>query len=108
MGWRVFYGDGAEFSSENLEWSELPDDGVAVVVVYLEQARRLLLLGDDWYFQWVAPDGASVIASNKDPLWENERRYPGALFKRGKWTSSGMIARLNERAVAASRCEGCV
>lgn len=107
IGWRVYYGDGKEFSSETTEWRELPEDGVAVVIVYQSNGKRLLCLGDDWYFLWTAPDGEPVIGSNKEPLWENQRRYPEALFKRGKWTSTGMMHRLNQRAMEAKPCAGC-
>ena len=49
-GWRVFYDGGRMFDSDSASWEALPDDGLQVVVVYLEQGERILS-GHDYYFK---------------------------------------------------------
>lgn len=88
-GWRAWFtGPDAVYRSDEVDPADLPDDGCLGVVVYLdlETPKRAVHTGYDIYFWWPSPHGL-VIAGNSDPRDENERRYPGAVFVRGQWTT---------------------
>lgn len=100
--WRAWYADGSVFDSAGTTPDELPDDGCLYVVVYtdLETPKRAAHSGEEWYFWWPSPEGL-VVGSNSDSRAENERRYPGAVFVRGKWTTLEHMRRVRDEALAA-------
>lgn len=75
------------FDSASTPWHELPEDGVILVLVFereddrMGRPHRRIVAGMDWYFS----DGLELVGGNDDPLEENEFRYPGCSFKRGRW-----------------------
>lgn len=86
-GWRAFYTEGREYSSINTRWSDLPDDGMLAVTIYYDEwsgdtQYSSVLSGYDWYFH--NPE-TGLFGGNSDTRDENERRYPDACLKRGKW-----------------------
>ena len=48
-----------------------------------ERNRRVGMSGAEWYFS----DGDQMFGYSNDPIEELKKRYPEAVFKRGKWTS---------------------
>lgn len=101
MRWRAWYVD-AVYDSAGTDPEELPDDGCLYVVAYtgLETPTRGLHSGEDTYFWWRSPEGL-VIGSNSHDREENERRYPGAVFVRGKWTTYIRMKEVRDEALAA-------
>lgn len=103
-GWRAWYTNGRTFNSDDDAWSDLPHDGVLVIVVYLDEysgaddgvQHRYILDGSDWYFH--VPD-EGIIGSNSDSASEILERYPGALLKRGKWTDPETFRAVKQAAV---------
>lgn len=74
---------------------DLPEDGCLGVVAYLdlETPKRAKHTGEDLYGWWEGPHGL-VVLSNSDSVEENERRYPGAVWVRGKWTTVERMAEI--------------
>lgn len=84
-GWRVWYETGEVYDSKSSEWRSLPDDGVYLKVVYYSDGTRQLQQADRYF---VAPHFSSEDihgTCNDSNYEETKRRYPGAVFKRGKW-----------------------
>lgn len=100
-GWRAWYVD-AVYDSAGTDPEELPGDECLYVVAYtgMETPRRQLHSGEDTYFWWESPEGL-VIGSNSDDEETNKRRYPGAVFVRGKWTTHERMQRVQAEALAA-------
>lgn len=96
MRWRAWYVGGRVLDSRDCAWDDLPDDGVLVVVQFHDDGTRRFAAGDDWYFML---DG--TLAHNSDTRAENERRYPGAVLKRGMWASDDEFGRAVEVAAGA-------
>jgi hypothetical protein len=94
--WRAWYDDGSRYDSDSTAWADLPDDGLQVVVIYFEDGTRRICHGDDWYFE---VDG--TIAHNSDSRRDNERRYPNAALKRGRWMADDAYKALVARALEA-------
>ena len=104
----VWYEEGPphEFVEPNLdiEWLVLPEDGLqAIKGLYNhvnpsnEVPYAFSLSGCDWYF--MTPDG--IVGGDTNTTKEEiERRYPGAVVKRGKWTSPANIDRINAEVAA--------
>lgn len=96
IGWRVWYADGASYSSADISWDVLPDDGVIVLVLYEDffgpdgKPRREIQSGADYYF--CAPGAHGMIygfnALGPDVI---RKRYPGASVKSGKWTDRATL-----------------
>ena len=67
-GWRVFYPD-ETYAGDDIEWRDLPDEGVQVIVLYYEEFAtegvryRKLLDGDDFYYH---VPGTDVFGSTND------------------------------------------
>lgn len=102
VGWRAWYVGRRTYTSARTAPEDLPDDGLLYVVEYtgLDTPKRHLHSGHDWYFWWHGPEGL-VIGGNSDSLEENERRYPGAVFVRGKWTTHEEMKRVRDAALKA-------
>ncbi len=94
IGWSVWYED-SFYTSHDTRWGDLPDDGVQVMYLYKSDGRRLHCSGDSSYFH-VPPD---VWGSNRDEPNEVRKRYPGAIVKRGKWTSLEKLQAIEKKAV---------
>lgn len=104
-GWRAYYTDGRAFDSATHDWVDLPDDGLLVLVIYYDRwsgdgtvQQRMTLDGDDHYFH---VPGTELFGCNNDPIEEIERRFPGAVVKRGKWTEATEFYYTKERARSA-------
>lgn len=100
--WRAWFVGDSVISSADMDPDDLPRDRLLGVVEYLpfDTPKRYQHTGENWYFWWQSPDGL-VIGSNSDSLEENQRRYPGAVFVRGKWTSHQEMQRVRDEMQAA-------
>lgn len=80
-GWKLFYGDGRTFSSNDGTWDEAPDQNVQLVMVYemktsaMGRPTRRIYSGCDYYFK----DGDEFGQSFDDI--KNTR----GVVKNGKW-----------------------
>ena len=81
VDWVAYYTNDREFESSDVEWSDLPDDGVLAISLYHETDHQSLY-EFDWYFY--VPENDLFAASN-DSVPEIKARYPGAICKRGMW-----------------------
>ena len=103
-GWRVYYTDGREYDSTETSWADLPDDGVLLLRLYYDRHTdggvryTKSLSGDDHYFH---VPGTALFGCNNDPIDEIEARYPGAIVKRGMWTTQDDMWRVKDAARAA-------
>jgi hypothetical protein len=95
--WRVWYDGGRVFDSDEISWEALPDDGVQFVRVDVEGLGWRTMDGCDWYFK-----AGDLIACNNDAPDEILRRYPGAILKRGRWTSDEETTRIHAEAEGRS------
>lgn len=105
IGWRAWYDHSRKYDSATTKWEDLPDDGMQVLVVYYEDDNRMMFgpspdqrSGVDHYFQVPGPDGEMIYGSNSDTDTEILARYPGAIIKRGRWTTYEEFSRLQEEA----------
>ena len=100
-GWRLFYTDDRSYNSADDTWANCPDDGVLVLRIYYDAFTdggvryTMTLTGDDHYFH--VPD-TDLFGCNNDPIDEIEARYPGAIVKRGQWTTRTEFDRVDTRA----------
>lgn len=92
IAWKAWYCGGAAFCSKEVDWAELPDDGMLGYVLAFDkldpQGRHYTRknTGKDWY--WMSPGMKEhpIYGYSNDPKEEILTRYPGASLKRGKWT----------------------
>lgn len=95
MQWRAYFVDGARYSSGETKPEQLPADGVLGIVKYKPERTqagkpyREILSGYDHYFFW-----RGEWFGNSDTRKDIERRYPGALILRGKWTTGAEMKRV--------------
>ena len=101
LAWKAWYRGGQAYCSTGREWASLPDEGVLAVVVVFDECcptsgvqLRRMISGSDLY--WTCEiDGHETFCqgSHED---KPRRRYPGAIIKRGIWTSDEEMQRVNE------------
>ena len=93
VGWKAWYIGGRKYDSSRTAWADLPDDEVILIQLYFdkrgERSRlpyRRVFLGDDYF--WHKPPDVWGSCRHADMTPEQIiERYPGAIIKRGKWTS---------------------
>ena len=79
--WRIWYGNGTTFDSNDGTWEEAPSDNVQVVILYEDwndlqgRPRRFVMSGSDYYFKDEDLFGHS---------FDDETKTRGTV-KRGKW-----------------------
>lgn len=91
---------GGSYCSTSVQWEDLPEDGMLGYVILFDQradsGRRhhRIASGRDWY--WMSPgvDGNPIFAESNDTKEEILDRYPGAILRRGKWTSDPEMYRV--------------
>jgi hypothetical protein len=108
LAWKAWYVGGRSFCSEGTTWEELPDDGMlGLVVVFDEVAEPSLtrmhrfVSGTDLYWM-VDILGEPTICQGQHED-KPETRYPGAVIKRGAWTSDEEMAKVNEQMAQYAR-----
>jgi hypothetical protein len=95
VSWKAWVVGGKVYEGDASSWSALPDDGMLAVKVFFSDGLSRVCSGNDWYGLLPCPDGVYTIIHNNDPLAENEKRYPSAIWKRGKWTSDAEMQSVN-------------
>jgi hypothetical protein len=101
LAWKAWYRGGQAFCSTGREWDELPDEGVLGIVVLFDETGpgsniplRRMVSGSDLY--WACEiDGHWTICQGAHED-RPEKRYPGAIIKRGVWTSDEEMQRVND------------
>jgi len=112
LGWAAWVDTetGTEiYSSKDMEWEDLPDDGIIFIMLYKDtgdgQESNISyptytesLAGNDYY--WKAPHHSGTIyGSGNDSLAEIKARYPGADIKRGKWVPHSLFEEVSLEAL---------
>lgn len=97
IGWRVWVDDGRIFTSIN-HWADIPEDGIILMYIYKEGGYREGFSGHDHYFHAPHSEG-TIYGCNDDPIEEIEKRYPGAIVKKGKWVPPEVFERVQKEAV---------
>jgi hypothetical protein len=99
--WKAWYRDGKAFCSTGTKWAELPDEGVLGVVIVFDEIspgtevrQRRMMAGSDLY--WACEIGEHWTLCEGSHEDRPEERYPGAVIKRGVWTSDEEMQRVNE------------
>lgn len=107
MGWRVWVEDFdlaagyRVYRGVQEDWALLPNDGVLCVMIYFDDNApsgmplRRIATSSDSYFMFIGPDGHWAIGDNNETVAEVLIRYPGAIVKRGKWTSDQIMQRVS-------------
>jgi len=65
--WTAYYTENRTFNSTDIDWIQLPESGVLIVVVQFE-GRRNILEGADWYYLHDGDFG--VVLSKSWTGWE--------------------------------------
>lgn len=101
IAWKAWFAGGVVFCSDGVTWDELPDDGMLGLVTVFDErntANGIRLKrhvdGCDWYWQAPGLDGEPIFGYSDDDPDEIRDRYPGAVVKRGKWTSDPEMSRV--------------
>ena len=101
IGWRVWYDNGSQYSSKEIKWCKLFDDGVISVVLYFDDKTRRIMDGSDWYFKAVGTDDY-IYGQNNDTVEENKKRYgKDIILKRGKWTDEETMYKIQKEVTEA-------
>jgi hypothetical protein len=99
IAWKAWYRGGVAYCSTGKTWAELPDDGLLGIVVLFDDlspsGERLhrFISGSDLYWM-VELEGRITICQGQHED-RPEKRYPGAVIKRGAWTSDEEMQRVN-------------
>ena len=100
IGWKAWYRGGRAFCSTGTRWADLPDDGALGFVVLFdefspgsdERYRRFVSGSDLYWMVEIEGDQTLCQGFHDDHV---EKRYPGAIIKRGAWTSDDEMQRVN-------------
>jgi len=101
VAWKAWYVGGAAFCSTEVEWSELPDDGMLGYVILFDQlgpdGKHLhrISTGRDWYWKSDGMKEDPIYGYSDDEPAEILARYPSASLKRGKWTDDPEMYRVS-------------
>jgi hypothetical protein len=76
-----------------------PSDGVLVLMLYLSDGGRQVMMGNDTYFY--APSTGAYGHNNDTPESVRARYGPDAIVLRGMWASPEEFARVVAEAMAA-------
>lgn len=103
-GWRVFYEDGTILKQTTFEeWCASPNDGIYGKILYFDEGPPREIQQNDWYY--VAPhhSGEFIHGHCQDmKLGETLMRYPGAVFKQGKWAPTPYWRQLTDKVLGMS------
>lgn len=78
--WKIYYGDGTEWSPADGYWTDAPDTDVQVVVLWRADGAKRMMRGADHY--WYDPK----IPSSAFGLTDNPNGCRGCV-KTGRWLS---------------------
>ena len=111
IAWKAWYREGLIFCSTGTEFSDLPDDGaLAFVVLFDEKAPNGFPLRKQYSggtLYWMVDIQGHQTLCQGDHEDRPEKRYPGAIIKRGAWTSDQEMQLVNaQMAQAMASWEG--
>ena len=83
IGWRAFYDNGKEYSSKEIEWSELPLNGLLVVVEFYSDGSKQKHFNKDYYVM----DDKKLFGTN------DIHPYLAKIgtIKYGRWSSNSLF-----------------
>lgn len=90
VGWRVFYDNDSERSSQDSSWEELPADGILAVVEFYSDGTKKVHHSRDYY---ILDDGKAYGTNNIHPYL-----HKIGTVKFGRWSRDGLFAQILERA----------
>ena len=96
IGWATWYDNNRIFTSEDAVWEDLPDDGIQAIVLFQDDSSKNVINGYDYYFKV-----GDIFGGNNDNPRDTAKRYPGAVIKRGRWTTTEEIHRINSEVLAS-------
>ena len=85
VAWKAWYRGGEAYCSNGCEWVDLPDEGVIGVTICYDDDTRRFMTGSDFYWLATILGKPTLCQGLHDDF--PERRYPGAIIKRGVWTT---------------------
>lgn len=92
MRWFIWYEDGTRYSSDETEWNDLPQHGVAYLMLVKEDGRIANYNGQDLYWHL---DGIFANDNDRDGLL---RRFPFVKF--GTWVEPSKFKQITDEAKA--------
>lgn len=110
-GWRAWYSETLIYDSRTTNWVDLPDDGLLVVVVYLNTDEgsntfrrgtkyRRTMSGHDHFFEAQGPLGP-IYGSSNDSMDLITQRYGPSSIKKGQWSDDETYSRIRDLALAS-------
>lgn len=105
IGWRAWYADGSKYDSAAIQWKDLPDDGVLVIMLYFDNKTRRIMDGSSCYFRTRHESGEFIYGENDDSPEENRKRYGESIsLKKGKWTTEKFMRDSQKEAMDTKEC----
>lgn len=105
LGQRVWFIDGAVYSSQRFHWADLPYDGLLVRMLYYEGGGKQIQQGTSYYYEAPHHSGEVIRGAGMDAD-DIERRYPGAVIKRGQWAPDEYYRKVVDEAMASTWNDG--
>jgi len=98
ISWRCWYNnlqsEIVEYTSLNSTLDNLPEDGFQAMRLWFADGNSKVISGNDYYFFYEHPTGIIYGQTNDTPETINSR-YPGALIKKGRYTTESIINTIN-------------
>lgn len=84
MAWRAYYADGSRYESTDVDWRDLPAEGLVGVVVFHDPPYRQIVDGGDWFY--LDDDGTPATTATADQWgeWVDPPDAPETEVKRGQ------------------------
>jgi hypothetical protein len=108
VGWRAWYADWSVYDSKKMDWADLPDSGVVIVMLYYAERSssgkryRDVLSGADWYFRAGTAYGTNHDSHIDPGQWVDPApvlaKHPNAELKRGEWVDDVTYNRMRATA----------
>lgn len=84
MWWEVWYDGGQHCTGSSTEWTDLPDEGVLIVVEYTTDGKRNVHHGRDYYLL----RGSTVMSFDSRSLHgQLKEGIPRGAIKFGRWVT---------------------
>lgn len=99
IGWRAWFDNGRVYDSRQHTWSDLPDDGVLVIMLYHASGTKRILSGSDYYFLAQHPEGP-IYGQDRNP--PDPARFVDLQEKRGRWVPDHVQERAEHEANAST------
>ena len=90
IGWKVFYDDSTERSSQDSSWGELPADGILAVVEFYDDGTKKIHHSRDYY---ILDDEKAYGTNDIHPYL-----HKIGTVKYGRWSREGLFTAILEKA----------